>query len=67
MPKYRFSQEELERTHDSYWLSDREKEVFNLYYIREWKIEDIAAEFDVNRSTITRVLKKVRGKIMAHK
>lgn len=43
-------------------LTDREKQVQELKEIRGWKIEDIAAELDVNRRTITRILKSIKQK-----
>jgi Sigma-70, region 4. len=47
----------------NYWLDDRERMVFDFFYRRGWHIEDIAAELDYSRSTITRVLKSMRTKL----
>ena len=43
------------------WLTDREKQVFELFYRRGWEIERIAAELDVSRGTINTVLRKIRS------
>ncbi len=41
---------------DTLCLTDREKKVYNLYFQRGWHIEDIAAELDVSRRTIGRLI-----------
>ena len=60
--KYQFTIDEMKVLEDCKWFTDREKEVFNLYYIRGWQIEDIAAEYDVNRSSVSRWLNTIRKK-----
>lgn len=67
MPKFIYSQIELENMSNNKWLSDRERKVFDLFYARGWAIEDIAAELDFNRSTINRILKSIRLKTTNHK
>ena len=47
---------------DTPCLTDREKKVYNLYFQRGWHIEDIAAELEVSRRTIARVLASIRRK-----
>lgn len=47
---------------DTPCFTDREKKVYNLYFQRGWHIEDIAAELDVSRRTIARVLASIRRK-----
>ncbi len=47
---------------DTPCFTDREKKVYNLYFQRGWHIEDIAAELDVSRRTIGRVLASIRRK-----
>lgn len=54
------TQEQKEILEKSRWLTDRQREIFELFYRRGWKIEDIAAELDYSRSTIIRDLKKIR-------
>lgn len=44
------------------WLSDRERQAFELYYRRGWAIEDVAAELYVSRNTVNRILASVRHK-----
>lgn len=62
IPKFEFSISELEQMSQSQWLTDRERKAFDFFYRRGWSIEDIAAELDVNRSTVTRDLMKIRRK-----
>jgi len=60
--KFEFTISELQRMSENRWLTDRERTVFDLFYRRGWRIEDIAAEIDCNRSTISRTLKSIRTK-----
>lgn len=60
--KIQYSIEELEQLEQCRWLTDREREVFELYYRRGWEIEAIAAELYTCRSTINNVLKSIREK-----
>lgn len=62
--KFEFSPSELERIEQNHWLTDRERTVFDLYYRRGWKIEDIAAEIDVSRRTITTIKKSICKKAL---
>ena len=60
--KYRFTVQQLEAMASNPWLTDREKQVFELFYRRGWGIESIAAELDVSRGTIDNILRSVREK-----
>lgn len=62
MTKYRYPPEELARMEACPWLSDRERRAFDLYYKREWAIEDVAAEIGFSRSTVDRTLRSIRSK-----
>lgn len=44
------------------WLTDRERQVFDLYYRRGWAIEDVAAELYVSRGTVNNCLRSIREK-----
>ena len=59
--KYRVTVQQLEAMASNPWLTDREKQVFELFYRRGWEIERIAAELDVSRGTINTVLRKIRS------
>lgn len=60
--KFMFSIDELEKMEKNPWFTDRERVIFDLYYRRGWKIEDIAAEVDRQRSAVDRDLKSIRSK-----
>ena len=60
--KYKFTLHELDVLTESKWLSDRERKVLALYYVRGWRIETVAAELDVSRGTIDNVLRSIREK-----
>ena len=60
--KIKYTIEELEQLDNSKWLTDREREVFDLYYRRGWEIEAVAAEIYVSRSTVKRILHSIREK-----
>lgn len=60
--KYKFTLHELDVLTESKWLSDRERKVLGLYYVRGWHIETVAAELDVSRGTIDNVLRSIRKK-----
>lgn len=60
--KYEYSISELERMAASPWLTDRQRQIFDLRYRRGWAIEDIAAEFYMDRSTVGRELARIRQK-----
>lgn len=61
--KHKYTPEQLDRMENHPCLTDREKEVFALFYRRGWRIEDIAAELDVTRSTVIRDMTSIRGKL----
>ena len=58
--KYRYTVEEREEILTDPWLSDREREVFVLCYMRGWHIEDIAADIGVSRKTVDNILRGIR-------
>lgn len=60
--KYKFTLRELDAITESNRLSDRERKVLALYYVRGWHIETIAAELDVSRGTIDNILRSIRNK-----
>lgn len=60
--KYKYSMSELEQIEQCKWLTDREREVFDLYYRRGMEIEAVAAEIYVSRSTVKRILNSIREK-----
>lgn len=60
--KYKFTWHELDAITESKRLSDRERKVLALYYVRGWHIETIAAELDVSRGTIDNILRSIRNK-----
>lgn len=63
--KLRFT-ERFEKLLNGLCLTDRQKEIVRLKYLRGWVSADIAAELDVSRKTITnelQVIRKVIGSI----
>ena len=60
--KYKYSVSELERMEANPWLTDRERQVFDLYYRRGWAREDIAAELYVCKETVRNSLRSIREK-----
>lgn len=64
--KYRFTVQQLEAMASNPWLTDRERQVFELYYRRGWEIEAVAAELDVSRGTINGALRSIRGKSLVN-
>lgn len=60
--KYKFTTSQLEHMEHCRWLTDRERQVFDLVYRRGWAIEDAAAELYVCRSTIDADLRSIREK-----
>lgn len=60
--KYRFTLQRLEEMASNQWLTDREKQVFELFYRQGWQIEDVAAELDVSRGTVNNILRSIRDK-----
>ena len=61
--KYEYRISELERMAASPWLTDRQRQIFDLRYRRGWAIEDIAAELYMDRSTVNRELARIRKTI----
>ena len=57
-----FNQEELEKMSKNEWLTLKERKVFEMFYRDGITIEEIAAELEVNRSTINRYLASIRKK-----
>lgn len=44
-------------------LSDRQIQVFELKYLRQWFSEDIAAELNISRSTVNAEIKVIKHKL----
>lgn len=63
-PKYKPSQDQLERMAADPWMTDREKQAFDLVYRRGWAHEDAAAEMYCSRSTVDRALASIRKRNM---
>ena len=61
--KDEFTITQLERMEASPWLTDRQRQIFDLKYRRGWAIEDIAAELYVARRTVIRELAQIRRTI----
>lgn len=61
--KIKYDTETLIKVADSRFFSDRERQVFDLYFLRQWQIEAIAAELYVSRGTINNDLRRIRTKI----
>ena len=60
--KFLYSVEDMGKMYENPWFTDRERRVFDLYYRRGWRIEDIAAEIEMQRSTVDRALRSIRRK-----
>lgn len=60
--KFRYNVSQLEAMGSNPWLTDRERQVFDLYYRRGWDIEAVAAELYVSRRTIDTTLRHIREK-----
>ena len=58
--KYEYSISELERMAACPWLTDRQRQIFDLKYRRGLAIEDIAAEVYASRRTVIRELAQIR-------
>lgn len=63
MAKYLYTVQQLEQLLRDPWLTDRERQVAELYYRRGWHIEAVAAELDVCRGTINNALRRIRQKL----
>lgn len=62
--KYEYTAEEKARIAAYPWLTDREREVFELNICRGLAIEDTAAEMWVSRSTVKRLKTSIREKCL---
>ena len=62
--KHEYSEEEKARIAAYPFLTDREREAFDLAVRRGWAIEDAAAEMWVSRSTVKRALASMRRKCL---
>ena len=60
--KYQYTTQQLSQMARCEWLTDRERQVFDLYYRRGWAIEDVAAELYVSRGTVNTALRNIRDK-----
>jgi len=61
MPKYKYTVQQLEHM-EMIRMTDRQRNIFDMYFWRGLHIEDIAAELDVSRNTIDRELREIRQK-----
>lgn len=61
--KIKYDTKTLIKVADSRFFSDRERQVFDLYFLRQWQIEAIAAELYVSRGTVNNDLRRIRDKI----
>lgn len=59
-PKFKPTPAQLERMAADPWMSDLEKQAFDLVYRRGWAHEDAAAEMYCSRSTVARALSSIR-------
>ncbi len=55
---------ELARMRANPWLSRREKQVFDLYYVDNLTSYDVAAELDISRRTVFNDLASIKSKTM---
>lgn len=65
--KYKYSIGELEMMGHNPWLTDREKQVFELFYRRGWQIPDISEEIGWSCGTVKNILKSIREKHLNYK
>lgn len=61
-----FNLYETQTIYSSPYLTDREKQVFELYYMKGWKMEDIAQELYpyTTRQAVGRIIKSIRRKAL---
>jgi len=64
VPKFIPTISELENMEHNPWLTVRERKVFEMYFRNGVRIEDIAAELDVSRGTISRDLLNIKRKAL---
>lgn len=55
---------ELVRMRNNPWLSRREKQVFDLFYVENLTSYDVAAELDISRRTVFNDLASIKSKTM---
>lgn len=55
---------ELARMRNNPWLSRREKQVFDLFYVENLTSYDVAAELDISRRTVFNDLASIKSKTM---
>lgn len=60
--KYKYTPQQLAQMADNPWLTDRERQVFDLHYRRGWAQEDVAAELYLSRRSVCYSLKSIRQK-----
>jgi DNA-directed RNA polymerase specialized sigma24 family protein len=60
--KYKYTIAQLEEMDSCKWLTDHERDVFDLYYRRGWAIDDIAAELYCSPGKIKKDLRNIREK-----
>ena len=60
--KYKYTVSQLEKMYGCRWLTDNERQVFELYYQRGWAIDDIAAELYCSPGKIKKDLRSIREK-----
>lgn len=63
MSKINLNKKEIKIILDDNYLTDRQKDIFELYYLKGWVAEDVGAELKRSRITIYRELKEIRKKI----
>lgn len=52
------------RMRNNPWLSRREKQVFDLFYVENLTSYDVAAELDISRRTVFNDLASIKSKTM---
>lgn len=55
---------ELARMRSNPWMSRREKQVFDLFYVENLTSYDVAAELDISRRTVFNDLASIKSKTM---
>lgn len=55
---------ELARMRNNPWLSRRERQVFDLFYVENLTSYDVAAELDISRRTVFNDLASIKSKTM---
>jgi len=60
--KFKYTPVQLDHMFSCPWMTDRERQIMELYYRRGWAIEDVAAELYISASTVKRALHSIRYK-----